>query len=176
MEVNILRKMAAGFLLFATTFTSPMASVADNPAQMDTSTFLVLQDFQGRFHQLNEYAGNDKWLVVMFWSSQCEVSQASVKQYERFFKKHRSTDATVLGISLDGIANKENAQAFIRDHSLSFSNLLGEPEAIASIFYNLTGVQLDGTPGFLVYAPSGELVAQQVGAIPIELLERFISH
>jgi hypothetical protein len=42
------------------------------------------------------------------------------------------------------------------------------------LFYELTGTPLNGTPAFLLYTPEGELAAQQVGAVPVDLIETFI--
>ncbi len=41
---------------------------------------------------------------------------------------------------------------------------------------SLTGQQFRGTPGFLIYGPSGELRAQQIGAVPVNLIENFIAN
>ena len=134
----------------------------------------VLQDFEGRVRKLEDYTGKGKWLVVMIWASDCHVCNDEVGKYVNFHKVHKDKNATVLGISIDGSDRKAEAVDFIKRHSLNFPNLIGEPETVTELFAHLTGKYLLGTPAFLVFSPSGELRAQEIGAVPIELIEAFI--
>ena len=42
-------------------------------------------------------------------------------------------------------------------------------------FENLTGQEFWGNPGFLIYDPAGDLRAQQIGAAPRDLIDKFIA-
>lgn len=134
-----------------------------------------LYDLQGKPSSIDNFAGKGKWLVVMFWASDCHVCNMEAHQYVDFHFTHSDTDATVLGISLDGPANKVNAEGFIKKHKINFPNLIGEPEDVANLFSSLTGVAWRGTPTFLIYSPHGELLVQQIGAVPVELIENFMA-
>ena len=59
-------------------------------------------------------------------------------------------------------------------HRLNYDNLIIDWEGGRRLFYEITGSTLSGTPGFMLFSPEGRLVAQQVGAVPIELIETFI--
>jgi len=142
------------------------------PGRGEAAAFL--QDMQGEFHVLQEYTGNDKWLVVMLWASDCHVCNQEAHQYEAFHKAHKDKDARMLGVSADGWAGREDAQQFIKRHKVTFPNLIGSPESVAGIFSGLTGADWRGTPTFLIFNPKGELVAQQVGAVPVKLIEDFM--
>jgi len=133
-----------------------------------------LQDFSGKPHNIDEYTGKGKWTVVMIWASDCRVCNHEVHNYIDFHFVHSDKDATVLGISIDGRAGKADAREFIKRHQVNFPNLIGEPEAVADWFASLTGAHWIGTPTFLIYAPDGELKAQQVGAVPTPIIEDFI--
>lgn len=133
-----------------------------------------LQDFAGKPHKLADYTGQGKWTVVMLWASDCHVCNAEVEQYIQFHEERRQKDATVLGISLDGQAKKQAAEAFLQRHHVTFPNLIGEPLEVAGLFESLTGGAWAGTPTFLVYNPKGELKAAQPGAVPTELIVEFI--
>jgi peroxiredoxin len=133
-----------------------------------------LQDFSGTQRDIDAYAGKGKWLIVMIWASDCHVCNAEAGAYVGFHERHKDNDATVLGISMDGEAKKDEARAFIERHHVTFPNLIGEAHAVAWMFTALTGLSWVGTPTFLIYSPSGELVAQQVGAAPVPLIEEFI--
>mgnify|MGYP000238581795 FL=1 len=135
----------------------------------------VLTDFSGAPRSINDYTGNGKWLVVMFWASDCHVCGKEAPEYISFHSKNKDGNAHVLGISIDGLANKDAAQGFIDEHKLNFPNLIGTGEDIGAMYYELTGEFWVGTPTFFVYDPKGELRAAQAGAVPAEILENFIT-
>ena len=134
-----------------------------------------LTDFEGKPGSIENYAGKGKWLVVMLWASDCHVCNQEVHQYVAFQKKHADKDAVMLGISLDGNEKKNDARDFLKRHKVNFPSLIGEPEVVADTYQNLTGAQWVGTPTFMVYTPTGELIGAQVGAIPPETIEAFIA-
>jgi peroxiredoxin len=133
-----------------------------------------LQDLNGNPKAISDYSGKGKWLVVMIWASDCHVCNQEAHAYVDFHFAHSDEDAQVLGITVDGQARKAEAQKFIERHKINFPNLIGEPAAVANLFSQLTGTYFVGTPTFLFYDPKGELRAQQVGAVPTELIEDFI--
>ena len=133
-----------------------------------------LQDFKGNPHNLKEYLGNGKWTIVMLWASDCHICNQEAHQYVQFHKKHQNKDASVLGISLDGQEKKSDAEGFLKEHTINFPNLIGEPMGVASIYRELTGDNFRGTPTFLIFSPKGDLRAQQVGAVPTDLIEQFM--
>jgi peroxiredoxin len=135
----------------------------------------VLTDFSGSPRSINDYTGNGKWLVVMFWASDCHICGEEAHEYVAFHSKNKDGNAHVLGITIDGLANKEAAQGFVDEHELNFPNLIGTAEDIAGMYYELTGEFWIGTPTFFVYDPKGELRAAQAGAVPAEILENFIA-
>jgi len=131
-------------------------------------------DFQGNQKSIADYTGNGKWLVVMLWASDCHVCNQEAHQYIKFHQEHVGKDAQVLGISLDGMAKKTDAQEFIKRHQVNFPSLIGEPEKVASMYQELTGDTWIGTPSFMVYTPKGELLGAQAGAVPVSVIESFI--
>ena len=131
-------------------------------------------DFQGNQKSITDYTGNGKWLVVMLWASDCHVCNQEAHQYIKFHQDHVGKDAQVLGISLDGVAKKNDAQEFIKRHQINFPSLIGEPEKIAAMYQELTGDNWIGTPSFMVYTPRGELLGAQAGAVPVSVIESFM--
>lgn len=123
---------------------------------------------------IDAYLDKGKWLIVMLWASDCVACNKEAYQYVEFHEFHHETDARVLGISLDG-SNQAAAQEFIQKHDVSFPNLITDFASASRWFEKLTGQEFWGTPGFLIYDPAGELRAQQIGAVPISLIEDFIA-
>ncbi len=134
-----------------------------------------LTDFKGAPATLDGYTGKGQWTVVKIWVSDCGVCNAEAHAYVAFHAKHQASDAQMLGISLDGLDNLFDAEAFVERHGLNYPNLIIDRESGSQLFHELTGAPLVGTPAFLIYTPEGELVAQQVGAVPVDLIETFMA-
>jgi len=134
----------------------------------------VFSTFDNQPVEIANYIEKDKWLLVMIWASDCHICNREVHAYVDFHFKHEETKARVLGVSVDGKTKKKAAELFIKRHELNFPNLIGEPNEVASWFEKLTGQNWMGTPTLLIYSPEGDLRVQQIGAIPLELVEKFI--
>lgn len=135
----------------------------------------LFRTFDDKPAQIADYTGDGKWLLVVIWASDCHVCNREAHTYVDFHFRHEDGDIRVLGISIDGQAKKAAAQGFIERHELNFPNLIGEPDAVGAWFEKLTGENWMGTPTLLLYSPEGELRVQQIGAIPLELVEKFIA-
>jgi len=134
-----------------------------------------LTDLNGNPASISDYTGKGKWLVVMFWASDCHICNKEAHQYVSMQERHRDGNINVLGITTDGLANKAAAKAFIKEHALNFPNLIGSPEEVASMYYDLTGNQWIGTPTFFIYNAEGKLGVADAGAIPAKIIEDFIA-
>ena len=129
----------------------------------------------GSFETIDDYRQPGKWVVVMIWAHDCQICEREVGDYQRFHLKHADDDAIVLGITLDGEERKQSALDFVARHELEFENLIGEPEVVAGYYQLTTGSRWVGTPSFLIFAPDGELMAKQAGAVEVEIVENFIT-
>jgi peroxiredoxin len=145
------------------------------PASAGEYGAVFLKDFDGAAHSLEEYTGKGQWTVMMIWASDCHACNAEAKQYVKFHTAHHEKDAALLGVSMDGNEMKDEALKFIDRHDINFPNLIDEPENIARMYTNMTGKPWVGTPTFMIFSPSGELRAAQVGAVPPHIIESFIA-
>ena len=127
------------------------------------------------FETVDDHRQPDKWVIVMIWAHDCQVCEREVGDYQRFHQSRSDDDAIVLGITLDGEERKQGALDFIARHELEFENLIGEPEVVAGYYQLTTGSRWVGTPSFLIFAPDGELMAKQAGAVEVEIVENFIA-
>ncbi len=136
----------------------------------------LFQDLKSdAFATIDEYREPGKWLVVMIWAHDCEICEREVGDYQRFHQRNYGDDALVLGITLDGEERKPQALEFVQRHELEFGNLIGEPEVVAGYYQLTTDSRWVGTPSFLIFAPDGELMAKQAGAVEVEIVENFIA-
>lgn len=142
--------------------------------QIQLANAAGLTDFKNTPKTIEEYTANGKWLLVMFWASDCHICNKEAHEYVDFHFAHSDTDATVLGISADGKAQFKDAEKFIKKHAIDFPNLIGEPEDVAAIYGKHANSRWIGTPSFLLFNPKGKLMAAQVGAVPPEVIEDFM--
>lgn len=153
-------KWLAGLLLMV----APLWASAVSPD-------IVLKGLDGAARNVNEFIGKGQWTVVAIWHSDCPICKRDIHEMAFFHDAHKKAkDAIVLGVSVDGYANKGKAQRFVDEHSLDFTNLIAEPDQIA----RFGAGRLVGTPTFYIYSPQGELAAKQVGPISQEAIEQFI--
>ncbi len=134
-----------------------------------------LSDLQGNPQKLEDHIGKGKWTVAMFWTSDCHVCNAEAHEYVAFHDKHKDGNIRMLGLTLDGMDNIEAAKEFVAEHKINFTNLIGEPETLASLYYDMTGNFFVGTPTIMVFTPDGKVRAADAGAIPPSLIEEFIN-
>ena len=145
------------------------------PATVNAGSPLFENLKSGAFETIDDHNQQDKWLVVMIWAHDCEVCEREVDDYQRFHRKHSDNNATVLGVTLDGVARQQAAVDFVTRHQLEFENLIAEPEVVAAYYQITTGSRWVGTPSFLIFGPDGELKAKQVGAVETGVVEAFIA-
>jgi len=133
-----------------------------------------LKTIAGKDTSLEQYLGKGKWKVVILWASDCHYCNQEAEQYIQFHEENKDKNLELLGISLDGAAKLQDAKDFIKRHDVTFPNLIGEFDQVASMYESLTGGQWSGTPTILIYNPQGELKAAQPGAVPVSLIEEFV--
>lgn len=158
---KLMRPWSALLLLF------PLLAAAAAPD-------IALQDLDGRTRNVNEFIGRGKWVVVAIWAHDCPICNAEMPNMTFFHAEHEKKDALVLGVTIDGHAQRRKAADFIQRHELNFPNLIAEPDP--RVIEKFGGGRFFGTPTFYIYAPTGELVARQIGPIEIAELEGLIKN
>lgn len=134
----------------------------------------LFQTLEGEFVSLDQYTGDDRWLVVMVWASDCHVCNQEAHNYEAFHRDSGNVRVRMLGVSVDGWSGRAAAGEFVSRHKISFPNLIVGPQQMSAILAGLSGQGLAGTPTFLVFAPDGSLRGQQAGAVPVKTIRDFI--
>ena len=67
---------------------------------LHTTSFAKMSDIYGNPHELNNYIGKGKWLVVKVWKSDCRVCITTMQKTNALQRVLPNT--WVLGVSLDG--------------------------------------------------------------------------
>jgi thiol-disulfide isomerase/thioredoxin len=135
----------------------------------------VLRDMRGNITTFDEHKTPGEWTVVMIWASDCHVCNQEAGQYSTFQSAHAGNDANILGISIDGRQGKADAEAFIKRNGVIFPSLIGDVETVARWYQLKTGESFRATPTFVLFDPQGEVRAAQPGAVPTDVIEKFIA-
>jgi len=157
-----------GGMLFLSNIVS--AASVDTPEKFKNT----LLDFSDKPVQFEDYIKAKQWTVVMFWASDCHVCNVEVNQFVKLHRDYKDKNIRVLGVSVDGKVKKTAALDFINIHNVNFPNLIGEIETIAGLYNQYTNETWIGTPTFMVFSPSGKIMAQRTGVLPPELIVGFI--
>jgi cytochrome c biogenesis protein CcmG/thiol:disulfide interchange protein DsbE len=62
-----------------------------------------------------------EWVLVNLWASWCIPCREEAPLLERFYRRQRGNDTTVVGINVQD--NRDDAVAFLRDHPTTFPQL-----------------------------------------------------
>lgn len=98
---------------------------------------LAIADFRGR------------WVLVNLWASWCDPCRDEAPELERFWRRQRERNVTVLGINVQD--NSEDARGFVREHKLTYPQVrsVGDERSAA---FGSTGV-----PENFLVDPGGRL-------------------
>lgn len=133
---------------------------------------IALQSLDGRPRNVNEFIGQGKWVIVVFWAHDCGICAKEIHKMNAFHAAHQDKDAIVLGVTIDGAARLDQARGFASKHQLQFMNLVTEPEV--EIIQQFGGGKFVGTPTQYFYDPKGRIVGRKIGPLAGEDLEAFI--
>jgi peroxiredoxin Q/BCP len=130
-------KSLARLFVFACAFTAlPLsaADVAPPPSVGAPAPEFRLQDQNGKWHTLDEYAG--KWVVLYFYPK--DGTPGCTKQvckYRDEIEKVRAAGAEVLGVSVDDV---ESHEKFAKEHNVPFPLLADSDKSTAKAYGVLT--------------------------------------
>ncbi|MFK7853791.1 MAG: TlpA family protein disulfide reductase [Granulosicoccus sp.] len=135
-----------------------------------------LQSLDAKRVNLNDYVGDGRWTLVMFWSTDCIPCEQQKPMLEAFHRDHtKSKDASVVGIALDGIDQLEEINVLMDRHDPSYPNLVVFTDVFNRQYEELTGKKFRATPTYLLYAPDGSLAGARPGPIEREFIESIVA-
>ncbi len=141
----------------------PLALATAAPGADDDFT---LPDLHGKPHSLSDYRG--KWVLVNYWATWCPPCLEELPELE-VFHSAAAGKAIVLGVNMESIGDAA-LKSFVEEQFLSFPILRADAQPPRS---QLLG-PVEGLPTSYLVAPSGEVVARQVGPITAEAITAFI--
>ncbi|MDP1682901.1 MAG: TlpA disulfide reductase family protein [Burkholderiales bacterium] len=121
------------------------------------------KDTKGKVHRLDDYKG--KWVLVNFWATWCPPCLEEMPALQKLHETRK--DLIVIGIAMD-YQDSEYVKQFADDLLVTFPIVLGDRKIAAQIG------KIPGLPTTYLYNPEGRVVAQNVGALTREAVERYI--
>lgn len=136
---------------------------------------IEVRTLDGHNTPLSAYFEPGKWTMFMMWTTYCGICRAQYPTVSAFHDKHKDSDAKVVGISLDGYAEVDKVRRYIASKPMSFDNTVTEVEAITPAYEKITEDKFTGTPTYLLFDPSGALIAHVPGELTMEDVEQFMA-
>ena len=124
---------------------------------------------------LQDYLGDGRWTVVMFWATDCIPCEEQKPAFEAFHQRHKDIDASVLGIAIDGLGNKSEVNRLIELHQPTYPNLVAFSDVFHRQYQELVGKPFRVTPTYLVFGPQGDLQGSVFGDMDFDALSQFVS-
>ncbi|MFK8083083.1 MAG: TlpA family protein disulfide reductase [Granulosicoccus sp.] len=133
-----------------------------------------LQSMDEERVNLLDYVGNDRWTLVMFWATDCVPCEEQKPALEAFHQQHGDAVASVVGVAIDGMENRDEIDKLNQLHDPSYPNLVVFTDVFHRQYQELVGKPFRTTPTFLVFDAQGELQGNLYGYIDFEALSRHI--
>ena len=106
-----------------------------------------------------------RWVLVNVWASWCVPCRQESPALERFYRKRRGPDFTVLGIDTNDLT--DDALAFVRRYGVDYPQLRDGDGDFAQHELGTTGV-----PESFLVDPKGDLVLHSLGPVTPEYLRQ----
>ncbi len=135
-----------------------------------------VQDLAGRHAGLGEFLNKDKWTLVMIWTTYCGACRKQYPMISEFHTKHKDSDATVLGIALDGYDQQQKIKTYQAAHAQNFPSVMADSDEFIGKYQRTTGEPFTGTPTYLLFDAKGGLRAYIDRLVSIADIEAYIKH
>ena len=124
---------------------------------------------------LSHYFEPGKWTMVMMWTTYCGTCRAQYPVVSEFHDRHKDKGAKVVGLSLDGWGEAEKVRNYVANGKMSFDSAIADVDRLLTAYLAITEEAFTGTPTYLLFDPSGDLVAHVPGTITVSDVEAFIA-
>lgn len=124
---------------------------------------------------LMDYVGDERWTLVMFWATDCIPCEEQKPALEAFHRQHSDSIASVVGVAIDGMENRDEIDKLNKLHDPSYPNLVVFTDVFHRQYQELVGKPFRTTPTFLVFDSNGQLQGNLYGYIDFDALTQHIT-
>jgi len=123
-----------------------------------------LTQMDGKTRNLTDYRG--QWVIVNFWATWCPPCREEIPELIHFHDEQKG-NAVVLGVNFEEF-DKEKLAEFVDEYMMSYPIFTLKPTNVTPLG------SVPGLPTTYMIAPTGEVVARQVGMVSEEMLTSFM--
>lgn len=146
-------------LLSAVSFS--LISCKDESAEIGhPAPEIAVFDLQGNTVNLTQYKG--KTILLNFWSENCGICIAELKQFEQLIKQYPAHNLHILAINIDG--EKAKTQDVVNQREIMLPVVKDQLKITAERY------KLIGTPSSFVIDPEGKILYKFESLIPDDFL------
>lgn len=95
---------------------------------------LTLRDVDGRSHNLSDFIGQKKLVVMSFWATWCMPCRQEMTVLQELYEKLGDQGLEVLGINSDSPETVSRVRPFVRQSGWTFKVLLDSETKAASLY------------------------------------------
>lgn len=130
-------------------------------------TDMTLKDPDGNTHNLADYIGKGKYVLIDFWASWCGPCRKEMPNVKVLYEKYKDKGFDIVGLSLDN--DKQAWTGAIRQMDLKWHHLsdLKGWQSVAADTYGINSI-----PATLLIGPNGKVIA---GGLSIKELDDKLS-
>lgn len=126
-------------------------------------TDLTMADTEGTMHNLSEYVGKGRYVLIDFWASWCGPCRRSMPALKQLYATWKDKNFDIVGLSLD--EDKAAWQGTIKRIDLPWHHL-SDLKGWASIAAQTYGI--NSIPATLLVAPDGKVIASGLDATAVD--------
>lgn len=113
-----------------------------------------------------------QWTLLAFWALDCVLCEQQKPRLSQF--NQRFDQLSVLGISIDGRQQIDAIRNRLQEKPVSYPNTVVDYPAFADQYRAEFGEKFLVTPTYLLYSPTGEVLAIRMGSLNFTRLARII--
>jgi thiol-disulfide isomerase/thioredoxin len=134
------------------------------------SPYTISDDSQNVDSFIQHNLALERYDLVMFWATFCGPCKRDFKKIAQLMQDNPDIHMTILGVVIDGEENPELTESLVQQHQLDYAHVLTNFEAAAVYHQQAADKNLIGTPSYLLYDHSNELVADHPSMIDLDAL------
>lgn len=100
---------------------------------------LLVQGLDGARTDIHDHLGHERWTLIFLWSTNCAPCEAQKPMIDAFHQRYRHRQAIVIGIALDGPAEKPAIDAVLDRTHPSYQNFIAFDDVFERQFVAETG-------------------------------------
>jgi peroxiredoxin len=121
----------------------------------------------------NDYLTTGKWTVLEIWAHDCPACRKTMHHLSDFNAIAENYNAQVIGVSLDGYDRRQQAQSFVKNQDMEFTNLLANVPEVEQFIHKYAPQAPLGTPTVMLFSPEAEFAGIIVGPVSMDELVHY---